>query len=130
MGRTNYDHTKQLEFQMQLGSKLFPEYPIRSLAEAFYNLRKTLGNNSTNAQMNMVQRYYRDHKFVVGIDAEKLTGASFTGYNSKAGDLMTLKMKGANGTVTLENNATHKLFYVLNYDAIMQISDVGVSVLE
>ena len=130
MGSANYDHTKQLEFQMQLGSKLFPEYPIRSLAEAFYNLRKTLGINSTNAQMNMVQRYYRDHKFVVGIDTEKLTGASFTGYNSKAGDLMTLKMKGANGTVTLENNATHKLFYVLNYDAIMQISDVGVSVLE
>ena len=50
MGSTNYDRTKQLEFQMQIGSKLFPEYPIRSLAEVFYNLRKTLGINSTNAQ--------------------------------------------------------------------------------
>ena len=87
-----YDYNKELELQMQLGSKLFPEYPIRSLAEAFYQLRKSLGINSTNAQMNMVQRYYRDHKFVVGLDTEKLTGASFTGYNTRAGDLLTLKI--------------------------------------
>ena len=49
-----------------------PEYPIRSLAEAFYHLRKTLGINSTNAQMNMVHRYYRDHKFVLALQCEKL----------------------------------------------------------
>ena len=56
---------------MQIGSKMIPEYPIRSLAEAFYHLRKTLGINSTNAQMNMVQKYYRDHKFVLALQCEK-----------------------------------------------------------
>ena len=37
----------EFEFQLQLGSKLFPEYPIRSRAEAYYQLRKTLGVQSS-----------------------------------------------------------------------------------
>ena len=130
MGSAAYNQYKELEFQMQIGSKLFPEYPIRSLAEAFYQLRKSLGINSTNAQMNMVQRYYRDHKFVISLDTEKMTGASFTGYNTKAGDLLTLKMKGANGSIALDATDTHKLFYMLQYDAILQVNDTGVNVLE
>jgi hypothetical protein len=130
MGSSAYNQYKELEFQMQIGSKLFPEYPIRSLAEAFYQLRKSLGINSTNAQMNMVQRYYRDHKFVISFDTEKMTGASFTGYNTRAGDLLTLKMKGANGSIALDVTDTHKMFYCLNYDAVLQVNDTGVSVLE
>ena len=52
MGSGQYNYSEELQFQMQIGSKMIPEYPIRSLAEAFYHLRKTLGINSTNAQMN------------------------------------------------------------------------------
>jgi hypothetical protein len=132
MGATAYDHSKEVEFQMQIGSKLFPEYPIRSLAEAFYQLRKTLGINSSNAQMNMVHRYYRDHKFVIGLDTEKLSGASFSGMNTRSGDLLNLRMKSVrDGEVTLDlANYTYKLFYMLQYDAILQVNDTGVSVLE
>ena len=71
MGSDRYDSLQELQFQMQIGSKLIPEYPIRSLAEEFYHLRKTLGINSTNAQMNMVQRYYRDRKFVLALQCKK-----------------------------------------------------------
>jgi hypothetical protein len=130
MGATTYNHSKELEFQMQIGSKLFPEYPCRSLCESFYELRKALGVHASNAQMNMVQRYYRDHKFVMAFDTEKLIGASFTGMNTKAGDLLTLKMKGANGSIALDATDTHKLFYCLQYDAILNVNDTGVSVLE
>jgi hypothetical protein len=130
MGQTDYDYNKEIEFQMQIGSKLFPEYPIRSLAEAFYQLRKSLGINSTNAQMSMIQRHYRTFKYVIGIDTEKMTGASFTGYNTKAGDLLTLKMKGANDKIDLDNTKTYKLFYCLQYDAVLSVGDSGVTVLE
>jgi hypothetical protein len=130
MGQADYDYNKELEFQMQVGSKLFPEYPIRSLAEAFYQLRKSLGINSTNAQMSMIQRHYRTFKYVIGIDTEKMTGASFTGYNTKAGDLLTLKMRGANDKIDLDNTKTYKLFYCLHYDAILNVGDSGVSILE
>ena len=37
-----YDVNKDLEFQIQLGSKLFPEYPCNSLSQCFYHLRKAL----------------------------------------------------------------------------------------
>ena len=106
-----------------------PEYPIRSLAEAFCHLRKTLGINSTNAQMNMVQRYYRDHKFVLALQCEKMSGASLTGINTRAGDLLTFRMKGANGEIAMAVE-THKLHYCMNYDAVLTINDGGVTILE
>jgi hypothetical protein len=39
----NHEATGEFEYQLQIGSKLFPEYPIRSHNEAFYQLAKTLG---------------------------------------------------------------------------------------
>ena len=98
---------------MQIGSKLFSEYPIRSLAESFYQLRKALGIHVSNAQMHMVQQSYRDNKFVIGISTEKMNGASFTRMNTRAGDLLTLKMKGANGAISLgtpDPQTMHKLY--------------------
>ena len=104
---------------MRIGSKMIPEYPIRSLAEAFYHLRKTLGINSTIAQMNMVLKYYRDHKFVLGLQCETMSGASFTGINTRAGDVLTMKMKGANGEIEMDTAHTHKLHYCLHYVVVL-----------
>ena len=36
----NYDYDKELQWQLQIGSKMFPEYPCRSMAETFINSRK------------------------------------------------------------------------------------------
>ena len=44
-----YNRDKELEFEMQIGSKKFPEYPIRSAAEALYQLRKAPGAHDVNA---------------------------------------------------------------------------------
>ena len=38
----------EFEAQLQIGSKLFPEYPIRSRNEAYYQLKKTLGVHSSS----------------------------------------------------------------------------------
>ena len=64
MGPSFYDNSKGLEFQMQIGFKLFSEYPIRSLAESVYQLRKALGIHASNAQMHMVQQTYRENKLL------------------------------------------------------------------
>ena len=37
----------EFEYHMQIGSKLYPEYPIKFHAEAYYQLRKTLGHQSS-----------------------------------------------------------------------------------
>ena len=122
-----YDHDKELEFEMQIGSKKFPEYPIRSAAEAFYQLRKALGVHDVNAQMDISATAFRSSKYVIATDTEKVLGASFSGYNSKSGDLLTLKQKPL-GNATLAGNC--KLHYCLHYDSIMNIKDAGVEVLE
>ena len=122
-----YDSTKELEFEMQTGSKKFPEYPIRSAAEAFYQLRKALGVHDVNAQMDISAIDYRSSKFVIAIDTEKVLGASFSGYNSKSGDLLTLKQKPLGNAV---KDGACKLHYCLHFDSIMNIKDAGVEVLE
>ena len=125
----NYDHDKELKFECQIGSKKFPEYPIRSSAEAFYQLRKALGVHDINAQMDINAKTYRQTKYVLGVDLEKILGASFSGYNSKSGDLLTLKQKQL-GTAALQNSKSYKMHYCLHYDSIMNIRDAGVECLE
>jgi hypothetical protein len=36
----DYSYNSELQLQIQIGSKLFPEYPIRSISETFYQLHK------------------------------------------------------------------------------------------
>ena len=125
----NYEYAKELEFEMQIGSKKFPEYPIRSVAEAFYQLRKALGLHDVNAQMDISGTEFRSSKFVVAIDTEKVLGSSFSGYNSKSGDLLTLKLKPT-GDATIPGGTTAKLHYCLHFDSILNIKDAGVETLE
>ena len=40
-----FNSNGEFEAQLQLGAKLYPEYPIRSHAEAFYQLRKHWDTN-------------------------------------------------------------------------------------
>ena len=53
-------------FQVQVGSKLYPEYPVCSLTEALYQLKKTVG-----APFQMYSRWYRTHRYIIGLDLEK-----------------------------------------------------------
>ena len=119
-----YYAAEEHTFQLQIGSKLYPEYPIQGVAEAFYQLRKTLGLNHT---MNMIGRWYRTAKYVIGIDLEKVPGAGFTGTNTKAGDLITLNFEDCDFNA---GSIPDKCYVALAYDAILQIGDNGVTVLE
>ena len=56
-----------------------------------------------------------------------MLGVSFTGYNNKAGDLLTLRMRKQGSEAT--RIGTCKLHDALEYDAILQINDTGVTIL-
>jgi hypothetical protein len=118
----------EFEFQLQIGSKLFPEYPIRSHTESYYQLKKTLGVQASavhNFDISAVE--YRDHKFVIGTDCEKVLDAGFTGINTRAGDLLSIKFKynsPGDGNVHLAD----RMHIVLHSDQIMEIRDTGVAV--
>ena len=122
-----YDKTKELSFEMQIGSKKYPEYPIQSASESFYQLRKSLGVHDVNAQMSLTATQYRNNKFVIGLDTETVLGTGFRGYNSKSGDLTVLRMKPLGNAVKQGNCRMH---YALHYDSILNILDSGCSVLE
>ena len=123
-----YDASKEMEFQIQIGSKLFPEYPMRSIAECYYQLTKTLGIHTSSFHNIDIRPYeYQTRKFIVGIDTEKVLAAGFTGLNTKAGDLMTIKVKH---TTTNTGIFADKMHIILHADMIVNIRDTGVEVLE
>ena len=130
MGAT-YDFQKELQFQMQLGNKLFPEYPIRSVAESYYQLRKVMGDyHSNTGAMDINPQDYRSTKYVIGIDTEKMLGASFSGMETKSGSLLTLRLDKQGGNAALPAVGTTKIHYALEYDVVLQINDTGVTILE
>ena len=117
-----------MEFQFQIGSKLYPEYPMRSTSECFYQLRKTLGiHTSSFHNVDLSAAEYRNRKFILAIDTEKVLSAGFTGLNTKAGDLLTVKVKHISA---LADDQADKMQIILHADMIVNIRDTGVEVLE
>mgnify|MGYP006975817718 FL=1 len=95
---------------MQLGNKLFPEYPIRSVAESYYQLRKVMGDyHSNTGAMDINPQDYRSTKYVIGIDTEKMLGASFSGMETKSGSLLTLRLDKQGTNAALPAVGTTKI---------------------
>ena len=130
-----YDSDKEMEIQVQIGSKLYPDYPIRSVSESFSQLKKTMGiHTSPFHSLDMTGEQYREYKFISAIDTEKVLEAGFTGLNTRAGDLMTVRIKPVNGpgmvTAAGVKVVPEKFFTVLHSDNIMEIKDSGVTIFD
>ena len=111
--------------QVQIGSKLFPEYPIKSHSEAFYSLRKALGIHANNLHsIDIDGNSYRNNKFIVGFDTEKLLGLSFTGMNAR-NSIMTAHLKTGTGDYQAD-----RMHIVLLSEQILEIGNYGVMVFD
>ena len=127
-GGQNYSSNGEFEFQVQLGSKLYSEYPIRSHAEAYYQLRKTLGVQASNVHsFDIDAREYRNNKFILAIDFERIIEAGFSGMNTRAGDILNVRFDHRDTNAT---NYAHQMYIVLHADCIMEIRDGGITVLD
>ena len=126
--RNSWDAAGEIaDFQVQIGSKLFPEYPIRSHAEAYYQLRKTLGKHDQHNSFDITQHEYRMRKFIMGIDMEKVLEAGYTGINTRAGDLMNIRFDHATPDA---DKWAQSLHIVLTSDQILEVRDSGVQVFD
>ena len=74
-----YSVSDEHQYQVQIGSKLIPEYPVKSLSESLSQLRKTVGGN-----FQMFGRWFRTRKYIIGFDFEKVSGAGFIGMSTKS----------------------------------------------
>ena len=74
----NESVTEIQHLQLMIGSKMYPEYPIRSHAECFYNLRKSFGVQANNLHaLDIKGHEHRNNKFVVGFDIETHARSGF-----------------------------------------------------
>jgi hypothetical protein len=71
--------------------------------------------------INSAQYHY--HKFIIGIDLEKVLEARGTGFNTKAGDLLTVFFKHKNAAHLADEIST-----MLVSENCLNLSNVGVEV--
>ena len=83
-----YDIEDEHSFQVQIGSKIMPGYPLSSVTETLYQLGKTVGH-----PLHIYGRWFGSRRYIIGMDAEKISGAGFTGPSTKSGDQITLNFK-------------------------------------
>ena len=115
-------NANEMEFSVVLGSKQYPEQPIRNHQEAFYQLRKTLGvQSSALHSFDISAQEYKRNSFILGIDTETILHAAFTGHNTRSGELLNIKFDHSLG-----GNGPADMYIVLHSDNLVEISDSGV----
>ena len=106
------------QFWLQIGSKLVPEYPMASVTESLYQLKKAIGTH-----FQMYSRWYRTHRYIIGLDLEKIPGAGFTGMSTKSGDLLSLNFRDCADATNA--NVPTRVYCCLYYDCVLNIKDSG-----
>ena len=98
---------------------------MKSIAETFTQLRKSVGVASSPIHSFHFDAENRSVNFIAAIDFEKALQVSYTGTSTRAGDLFVVKVKGAYAA-DFDATAPNKLFLTLHSDVILQISASGV----
>ena len=123
-----YNPDQELEFQIQLGGKLYPEYPCKSISECFTILKQTLNLPDWGLHsVGIDYPQYISHKFIFGMSFEKVPESSWTGTNTKSGQILIVKVNAVDSSFSGADIA-NMMYITLVSEQILQISDVGCSV--
>jgi hypothetical protein len=128
MGSREFTNSQEVQIQLLIGNKTNPIFPIRSATEAFTQLKKALGVHGSafhSLSIDKIQKCCYDH-FIVGIDTEKVLGASFSGMNCRQ-DLITISGRPANGNWTTPPN---KIWVTLQADYVVEFRESGSLVID
>ena len=123
-----YDKDKDLEFQFQLGSKLYPEFPCNSITQCFYHVRKALSLPLFHQHSKNINfKQYRDRQFVFAFDCQKVPDSSYSGIATRAGQMLRLIVKPAGSTIPV-NEMPDNIYITLLSEQILEIKDLGLKV--
>ena len=111
-------------YQVQTGSKLIPEYPVSNVTESYSQLKKTVGR-----AFKIHSSWYRSHKYIIGFDLEKISGAGIPGLSTKPFDLLTLNFKDCDGNGVADSVPT-RMLCALNYDCVLSVDDSSTQLLD
>jgi hypothetical protein len=118
-----------LQINLQLGSKLYPEYPTNNLSECFYRLREAL--NLPDKRLHAISINFKDYirnKFIFCADFQRVPDASYTGINTKAGQVLMVNVKAVNPDGIPGNDIANTMYTLLQAEQILEIRDVGCTV--
>ena len=124
-----YDIDQELELQIQIGGKTFPQTPVNSIAESWSQLRKAVARYGKHP-VSITPAQYHSTKYVFGYDFEMLPEVGYTGISTKNGEMITVKVKAVNPSSAMTADMPTSLFMVLCNDSIIELRDSGVSVLD
>ena len=137
--KPQYNATRdEFRYQIQLGSQLYPNVPIRSHAESYYHLQKCVGELTTGVGVSTGPTY-RSTCFHLATDFEKVAStpagqADFSGVNTKmSGEQMRLFFEKVSfvedmtgGAADQWSFAPDQMYICANYDQIVQLRLEGV----
>ena len=69
---TGFNYNAEVHWQVLIGNKTYPIMPMRSGAEAYYQLKKGLGIHGSawhSISIDTLQKYLNDH-YIVALDTE------------------------------------------------------------
>ena len=127
--RVGYNQHGQVDFHVQIGCKIYPEYHMQSHAEAHYKPTQTKGVQSSSVQNFARTRPTRKkNNMSLGINTEEPLGARFRRLNTRAGDVMTIKLKYTPTTITSgEATRIHDRTHIaLRSDQILEMRNTSV----
>ena len=125
VGQGFSDSTRALSWQLQVANKKFPEKECESLSEAWYFLRRTIALfNPEQNSINISYNQYRNNKFVIGVDFQKMNTVNFSGLNTKLGSLITFKLKGTEKAIAEAEQIT-EIFVHLVSESVLEIRSDG-----
>ena len=124
-----YDPNKELQISLQLGSKLYPEYPTNNLSECFYRLKEAM--NLPDFHQHSIAIKFKDYvknKFIFCTDFQKIPDASWSGVNTKSGQVLMVNVKAMNSAGITANDIATTMYTLLQAEQILEIRDVGCTV--
>ena len=122
-----YSHLdKDLEFQIQVGSSVFPTSPARSMGEHFMYLLESLDLLGQNLRATSITpQDYAHNNFIPGMNLCKSPGVGFSGLSTRSGDLVTIKLKN------MRNDLQNVKAYIFMLSTqILEIRESGCSVFD
>jgi hypothetical protein len=139
-GYYTYNPKCELTYQVQLGSKVYPQMEVKTSQEAFYELVKTIGAHemSSTYALDIRPAEYRSWKHIMAVSFENSPGSAYSGLSTRAGDLLNIRIKNAHhvndavfdGLEILPYSTPEYIYVVLEHDAVLNISDMGVSLFD
>jgi hypothetical protein len=124
-----YSSSYELQWQISVGSLTFPVYPCRSTSETFYRLKQSLGIlPSSFHALDISYIEYKDTHFIIGVDTEKITDAAWSGLNTKAGDLVSVKTLWDSSIPS--SILPLKMYVVMTADYMLEIRDSGCQIFD